>query len=444
MRKLASMLVAVVAIGLTTCSQRFLEDLFVIPFATERFVVFVDPDFMKPLISDPADYTLTKETQQQKRNDLKDQIVKLFLTRYGVTIVPSQIVVDVAIAVILNLESAKADVIRQDTTTINSVARDVRVQGRPIQQSPPIIQGRPIQQNEKLTAAGWGLVRRNGYWLSCAAEKAGGTVDGSTRPAKIWIVDTGIAVDNPYLNVDTQNAQNFTVNPPSSNAYDDNGHGTAVAGVAASRKIKLNASMTICSSVSAGAKVVPIKVLDATGGGDWSNILRSLDYIAIKGSKDDVINMSLGDFPIKNCTGEIPNLETTLVNAASKFFVVVAAGNDGDDVMRTVPGCINGPDGTRIYTVASASCGNQCENFSNYGASVDWLAVSNVFTTYLKDPVSQEWTFIATSGTSISSAVISGLIHSTGRAPNRGASVYCNVMPVLPGEQATEYFFGTR
>src|SRR6187399_2069148 len=108
MRKLASMLMAVIAIGLTTCSQRFLEDLFVIPFETERFVVFVDPDFMKPLISDPTDYTLTKEAQQQKRNDLKDQIVKLFLTRYGVTIVPSQIVVDVAIAVILNLESAKA------------------------------------------------------------------------------------------------------------------------------------------------------------------------------------------------------------------------------------------------------------------------------------------------------------------------------------------------
>lgn len=441
MRKLASMVVAVIAIGLTTCSQRQFEALFVIPFSTARYVMFVNPTFIAPLVTDTVIYSKASVDRQTKRAGIKESVKQLLYDDYRLNVDTSNIFADVVVAVVATMDSLKADSIRKDAR-FNSVARDVRIQGRPLQQGRPIPLGRPLQQGERVTAAEWGLIRKPGYWLSCAVDKAGGPVDGSTRQAKIWIVDTGIATDNPFLNVDTGYARNFTVSPPTGNAYDDNGHGTTVAGVAASKRIKLIPTMTICASVSPGASVVPIKVLDSTGGGDWSNILHALNYIVSTGRSRDVINMSLGDYPISNCRTEIPGLVETLTNAALMHFIVLAAGNDSDDSMKSVPGCI---DGKRLFTVASASCGNQCELFSNYGSSVDFLAVgSHIFTTYLKDPGTQQWTFLVTSGTSISAGIISGLIHSTGRTPNQGGIVYCSNLPPAPGVPPPGYRFGTR
>ena len=153
--------------------------------------------------------------------------------------------------------------------------------------------------------------------------------------------------------------------------------------------------------------------------------------------------MSLGDYDILNqCnTAEIPDLLTTLENAAIKHFVVMASGNDGGDVMNSIPGCINGRPGTKLVTVAAVTCGKQCALFSNYGEPVDWVAVgTDVFTTYLKDQATGNWTFMVASGTSISAGVISGVIHARGGPPIAGGRVIeCRTLPTGP---TLKYRFG--
>ena len=55
---------------------------------------------------------------------------------------------------------------------------------------------------------------------------------GTTTPAgSAWIIDTGIDLDHPDLNVDKVNGWNFVTNTQS--ADDDNGHGTHCAGIVA-------------------------------------------------------------------------------------------------------------------------------------------------------------------------------------------------------------------
>ena len=148
---------------------------------------------------------------------------------------------------------------------------------------------------------------------------------------------------------------------------------------------------------------------------------------------------------VSTVLGRIPGLEPTLVNAASRNFVVMASGNDQGNARRSAPGCTDGPSpGTRnLFTVAAVTCGKQCELYSNYGKPpVDFVAVgSDVLSTYLFDPVTRNWRFYVTSGTSISAGVISGVIHSTGSKPRPGGRVFCRA---LPRDVIDEYRFGRR
>lgn len=47
--------------------------------------------------------------------------------------------------------------------------------------------------------------------------------------------------------------------------------------------------------VSAGAKVVPVKVLNNAGSGSFSTVLAGLNHVAMYDIPGDVVSMSLGD-----------------------------------------------------------------------------------------------------------------------------------------------------
>lgn len=95
---------------------------------------------------------------------------------------------------------------------------------------------------------------------SCAVTQAGGSSDGSQKYTWIWILDTGIDTTHPDLNVqiNTPYMKSFTGEP----VNDLNGHGTHVAGIAAAKNNDIGVI-----GVSAGAKVVPVKVLSNAGPG---------------------------------------------------------------------------------------------------------------------------------------------------------------------------------
>src|SRR5438552_537637 len=120
---------------------------------------------------------------------------------------------------------------------------------------------------------------------------------------KVAILDTGIDLTHPDLvpNLDLALGRNcITAGPP----HDGHGHGTHVAGIVAAANNGLGVV-----GVAPEATLVPIKVLDDTGQGEWSNLICAIDYLTGLMTDGDptnnvrVANMSLGDTgSIGSCT----------------------------------------------------------------------------------------------------------------------------------------------
>jgi len=166
--------------------------------------------------------------------------------------------------------------------------------------------------------------------------------------------------------------------------------------------------------------LVSLKVLDADGNGKWSYLIRALNQVSRNYIEGDVVNLSLGAYCV-DCAVELPGLRTMILNlAAKKVYIVMASGNDAGDAKRNFPGCINSPVGSPnyIFTVGAIDCDGLCTFYSNYGAPpIDYVAVgTHVFSTFIKDPLTGQWQYTLMSGTSMSTAVISGVIHATSGA----------------------------
>ena len=107
--------------------------------------------------------------------------------------------------------------------------------------------------------------------------------------------------------------QNFV---PTENGDDGDGHGTHVAGTAAGSTY----------GVARGATVVPVKVLDSNGSGDYAWIIAAIDSVTQQHQQNpgqrSVMNLSLGG-------PQFQALDTAVEAAMSAGVVaIVAAGNE--------------------------------------------------------------------------------------------------------------------
>lgn len=254
-------------------------------------------------------------------------------------------------------------------------------------------------------------------YVTCAVGRAGGPVNSAGKNTWIWIVDTGIT-PHPDLNVNTAYAMSFV---PGQTWADGHSHGTHCAGIAAAKMNDIGPT-----GVSAGATVVPVKVLNNSGSGYISWIIAGLNYVATKDIPNDVVSMSLGAYPTANCATAEPALRTAIANLAYYgTHVVIAAGNNGNcnGATACLPGCYNMP---RVYTVGALTCNMTRAAYSNYGpGTVDWVAVgSDVWSTVPGG-------YGTKSGTSMATPVVAGVIHARGGAPVSGGAVNtgCGVYP---------------
>lgn len=181
--------------------------------------------------------------------------------------------------------------------------------------------------------------------------KVGGSVN-YTGEAWAWIIDSGIDLDHPDLNVGTSFAATFATG--TSNADDANGHGTHVAGTVAAK-----ANGTGVVGVAAGAVVVPVRVFDASGSSANSIIIAGVDYVTANAYAGDVANMSLGG----GASTATDNAVYAL--AAAGVHVAIAAGNSARSATGYSPARVNG---TRLWTVSAHDSGDTfARSFSNYG-----------------------------------------------------------------------------
>ena len=215
-----------------------------------------------------------------------------------------------------------------------------------------------------------------------------GGVSGASGTA--WVIDTGIDLTHPDLNVDTVRSKNFVTHESSPN--DLNGHGSHVSGTIAAKD---NTEGVI--GVAAGARLVAVRVLDRRGSGSNSDVIAGVDYVGGAGNLGDVANMSLGG-------GASTALDTAVLNASSKVKFALAAGNDGGDANLHSPARVNGPN---IYTVAAFNAvGGSWASFSNYGKPpVDYAEPGvNILSTW------KSGGYNTISGTSMATPHMAGLL----------------------------------
>ena len=246
--------------------------------------------------------------------------------------------------------------------------------------------------------------RAEAQTTTCAINNASGFANGAGKNTWIWIVDTGIDLNHPDLNVQTSYSRSFADGSPD----DSNGHGTHVAGIAAA----VNNSTGVVG-VSAGATVVAVDVL-GSGSAPTSTIIAGMDYVAANDISGDVVNMSLGPRNRTGCSGSSA-YRSALERLNNQSRVALAAGNSADDARFYDPACQNL---SGVYTVASMTCSKGFSSFSNYGTPVDWIATgSSVTSTY------RGGGYATLSGTSMASPVVAGILHARNGAPRQCGTV---------------------
>ncbi|RCG29535.1 peptidase S8 [Sphaerisporangium album] len=197
----------------------------------------------------------------------------------------------------------------------------------------------------------------------------------------VAVIDTGIQLTHPELNVYTAGAKNCN---DGTSANDLNGHGTHVAGTIGA--IDNTAGVV---GVAPGARLWPVRVLNRDGTGTWAQVICGINYVTAHASEIEVVNMSLGGsgFDDGDCgrtNGDALHLAICTSVAAGVTYAV-AAGNSASDAALFVPaaydevitvstladynglpgggatGCSSAPDDTRSPT-------------SNFGDDVDLIA----------------------------------------------------------------------
>ncbi len=182
-----------------------------------------------------------------------------------------------------------------------------------------------------------------------------------TSSNKAWVIDSGVDLNHPDLNVDQNLTTSFLANQGSNDIY---GHGTHVAGIIAAKD---NAIDVV--GVTPGTQVVGVKVCNEYGQCYVSDVKAGIDYVANKFSAGDVANISL-EYPTDDPSYpriDIPlsDMENAIKNAAiSGLKFTLIAGNSSEDANLTSPGRI---EHSNVWTVSAYDSNDQFASFSNYG-----------------------------------------------------------------------------
>lgn len=181
--------------------------------------------------------------------------------------------------------------------------------------------------------------------------------------------------------------------------FDDEGHGSHVSGLVASH----------IHGVARNATILPVKVLNAAGGGDVASIVAGIYYAVDNGAK--VINASLAGL-----NTDIQSMTAAIAYAQSKNVVFVAAsGNEtldlslpGNDMF---PGEIDSPN---MVNVAATGIDDLLTSYSNFGRNeVDVAAPGGDD----QEPIyslatlnTQEVPYVGSGGTSMASPIVAGVV----------------------------------
>ena len=200
-----------------------------------------------------------------------------------------------------------------------------------------------------------GLVWQWGSWAADAnhAWTAGKT---GTRSASLCVLDSGVAWD--HSDVAPNHARSHNAIDPSASAYDDGGHGTHVAGIAAGALANGRGVAGV-----GNVQILGAKVLGGDGSGYESDLAFGLVWCANQDAEVAVMALSVTD-------ADHPTLQRAIAYAASRDVLLVAsAGNEG------CSGCVAYPASHPDVVAVAAVDGDLARaSFSSQGSQVELAA----------------------------------------------------------------------
>ncbi len=170
---------------------------------------------------------------------------------------------------------------------------------------------------------------------------------------------------------------------------DDFGHGTAVTGTVVA---SANNGVGV-AGVAPGCRVLPVKVMDASGVASHSTIAQGIEYAVQQGAR--IINLSMGgDWPSST-------LQSAIDYAwSNNVIVVAAAGNNGNSVPQYPAAC------DHVVAVGATAPDDSRAWFSSYGSFVMLFAPGETIWTTKNDLANP---YAPGSGTSFSSPIVAGV-----------------------------------
>ena len=244
--------------------------------------------------------------------------------------------------------------------------------------------------------------QNNGQYGSDVSAGSAWTTTTGSKSTVIALIDSGVDFTHPDL------SHNRWINPApsasgdlhgwdfiedSSEIKDEQGHGTAIAGIIAAEG---NNSLGV-TGVMWRASLMSLRVLDNAGVGDIASAVEAIDYAITHGAQ--VINLSWGT------TGESIALKEALERAHRRNVVVVcSAGNGGRDLDASpyYPASFALPN---LISVAATDNIDQLATWSNWGTQNVSVAApgTNILTTQMGGGY---WNV---SGTSAAAPLVTGI-----------------------------------
>lgn len=270
--------------------------------------------------------------------------------------------------------------------------------------------------NDPHFAKQWGLAK-------IGAEQAWATSDGTGTI--IAIVDTGVDLGHPDLSskiIDDPGAD--FVDPDGicgegtcthNGAQDENGHGTHVAGIAAA----ITGNGVGVAGTAPGARILPVRVLDANAQGSTDQLAAGIRYAADRGA--DVINLSLSyDLPghLSKLTGALQPVYSAIGYAHSRgAVVVIAAGNQSAPLCgepAAAPGvlCVGATDRQDLRSYFSNGDATLMRSYLVAPGGDGLSCAGEIFSTYLRGAAtlcSSDGGYEGDSGTSMAAPFVSGV-----------------------------------
>ena len=242
----------------------------------------------------------------------------------------------------------------------------------------------PVRREATQSPAAWGLDRIDQRTNTLSNSYS---YDTTGSGVKAYVVDSGIlASHSDFGSRVTSGTNAFSGVNDGRGTSDCDGHGTHVAGIIGGTIYGVAKEVTL----------VPVRVLDCTGGGTASGIINGLNWIIGNHGPDTpaVANLSLGLAPN---TAVDRAVKATIDDGVS---VVVAAGNENKDSCERSPSRVSA-----AVTVGAVDSSDRRAYFSNFGSCVDLFAPGMSITSDWKDGST-----MVVSGTSMATPHVAGTV----------------------------------